>query len=118
MNRVGSTCKQVGCPGASFDGTGFCEKHIHLYQSFVKSQPRNPIYNTSKWKKLRKHMLMQSPICNRCKKLPSNVVHHLREARVFPELAFEESNLEALCSSCHNRESQREGMKGKKLINI
>jgi 5-methylcytosine-specific restriction protein A len=119
MNLVGKICKSIGCPGFSYEKHGYCTTHADQAPkyTFVKLKERNPIYNTQRWKKLRAFFIKRNPVCNKCKIKTSRVVHHLKEARIFPELAFEMTNLEALCDTCHNRESQRESMKGRKYHN-
>lgn len=45
-------------------------------------------------------------MCKRCKRYgkhtPAQIVHHIKHVDKFPELAFEDSNLESLCIACHN----------------
>ena len=117
MNLVGKTCRQIGCPQICYDQTGYCQGHKSLATVPFSKQDRSKLklYNTSAWKKLRLSVLKSQPICARCKRAPANVVHHIIEARKKPELQLDRNNLEALCSTCHNRESQKEGMKSRRF---
>ncbi|MBP9988105.1 MAG: HNH endonuclease [Ruminococcus sp.] len=45
--------------------------------------------------------------CQECKKngkvVTAKVVHHKKHLRKFPELAFDDDNLEPVCADCHNK---------------
>jgi 5-methylcytosine-specific restriction enzyme A len=115
---VGKICKAPGCPQFSFVGHGYCQSHAGLApEKFSGGLSKLQMYKTRRWQALRLSMLRKFPVCSRCKVKQANVVHHIQEARKFPQLAWEPSNLETLCSSCHNSESAREGLKTRKIRN-
>lgn len=80
------------------------------------------IYNSSKWKRKREEILERDCYeCQDCKsrlqqahtddiKLSGNdakirratEVHHIKEVKCYPELAFDNNNLISLCTQCHN----------------
>lgn len=65
-------------------------------------------YNSRKWKKKSKYIRKRDKyICQWCKRYGKNVsavvVHHIKEADEYPELAYTNSNLVSLCKSCHNK---------------
>lgn len=82
-------------------------------------QPRPPadekeldrFLNRAAWRKCREWYRRRNPLCERCRAagrfVPSAVVHHKIDRRERPDLAYDESNLEALCEPCHNAESAR-----------
>lgn len=70
------------------------------------------LYNSAKWKKVRKLKLAISPFCERCQEKglynSAYIVHHkdyitqenYQDGNVF----FNLDNLESLCIECHNKE--------------
>lgn len=64
-------------------------------------------YLHPEWRAKRQQILDdQHHECQECRKrgriTTATIVHHVKHLREFPELAFEDSNLEAVCSTCHN----------------
>jgi 5-methylcytosine-specific restriction protein A len=68
-------------------------------------------YSDPRWRRLSKSYLREHPLCEDC--LPRGRVeasrhsHHKLDRRTHPELAFDRSNLKALCRACHNRHHNR-----------
>lgn len=66
-------------------------------------------YNTSRWRKLRRAKLLQSPLCEHCSLLgrvvSALIVDHVKAIRnggePFPAL----DRLQSLCQACHNRKT-------------
>lgn len=109
--KLGHPCAEPRCPEIISDREKYCEKHRALYPSHrhnQRVQDRLPLYHTQQWKRLRRLVLSQNPLCQRCWREVARVVHHIKPAREYPELQYVLENLEALCDSCHNKESQRE----------
>ena len=66
-------------------------------------------YDT-RWRKLRKMILNDNPICEICERKPAREVHHLNgDSR---DNCYE--NLQALCKECHSRVGAKEGTRWKK----
>jgi 5-methylcytosine-specific restriction protein A len=63
-------------------------------------------YAGIRWLNLRAAFLRENPLCVDCRKAgrltPAEHVHHVLERKARPDLAYEWSNLEAACPSCHN----------------
>ena len=61
--------------------------------------------NNKRWKALSRSYLGANILCVRCKLLNRDVaateVDHILPLRTHPNLAFETSNLQAMCKSCH-----------------
>jgi 5-methylcytosine-specific restriction protein A len=85
-------------------------------QSKVKQQSnsidskaeRQAIYNTRRWQRLRKEILMKHPICQLCNEKLAEHVHHIdsfmnyeNDTRII--VAFNSENLQALCAECHTK---------------
>lgn len=65
-------------------------------------------YTCEKWKRKRKKILKRDGYqCVRCrrygKSVEAKIVHHIKEADLYPELAWTDSNLESVCMACHNK---------------
>lgn len=79
-------------------------KKREITESKKKSQE---IYNTDRWKKLRKAKLMLNPVCEICGKELATQVHHkdsfLKYENLLKrkEVAYDFDNLQSLCELCH-----------------
>ena len=70
---------------------------------------RREVYGHRRWRGLRARILLAAGwACARCDRTAS-VVHHVKPLRDRPDLAFEPSNLQALCGPCHEAEHERNG---------
>lgn len=77
------------------------------------TRPDSELYATKQWKKLRNYYITQHPICEIHTKYgiikPSETVHHMRPfmlGKTLDEqkkLCYDETNLQALCKSCHHQ---------------
>jgi 5-methylcytosine-specific restriction protein A len=72
----------------------------------IEKQQRQKIYNTQRWVKLRKEILIQHPICQRCGVRLSEHVHHIISFMNYSgyeriAVAYNSDNLMALCEPCH-----------------
>lgn len=104
-------CLHPGC-GALTDGSGRCA--AHQTDRLRKDEPGRKLYQTAAWGRLRIWTLHRHPMCQ-CKdaecpkhgreecRAAAKSVHHKKDHNGDPALFFDESNLEALCASCHNR---------------
>ena len=59
------------------------------------------IRNSRRWKATSKHHRMMHPVCEACGFDLADEVHHRIPVSVSPSLAFDPSNLMALCRACH-----------------
>lgn len=78
------------------------------YDKNKRDKQSKKIYNSKDWQRVRERVLTYyNYLCRDClynKKItPYNVVHHVKELKDYPELAFVESNLVPLCHACHNK---------------
>jgi 5-methylcytosine-specific restriction protein A len=77
-----------------------------------KRKERQAIYNTTRWQRLRKEVLMQHPVCEQCNENLSEHVHHIvsfmnYEGNDRINIAYNSNNLQALCSQCHSKLHKR-----------
>lgn len=70
----------------------------------------------SRWEKARKTFLARSPLCVKCEKqgrvTPATVVDHVIPHRGDRKLFWDSTNWQPLCVECHNRDKQREELRG------
>ena len=71
----------------------------------------------SRWRKYRLSYLRRHPLCVKCKAAglitPATVVDHIQPHKGDSSLFWEPSNHQALCSSCHSGDKQREERTGR-----
>ena len=99
------------------------------------------IYNSKRWEKKREDILIRDNYeCQDCKQRLRDAmaagiiltgddakirraceVHHIKELKEYPELAYDDDNLIGLCTQCHNlrhgRNVKRKSRK-KKLVSV
>ena len=86
----------------------YCDEHMLIverqYNHYLRSPDTNKRYGRA-WKKLRARFLLQHPLCEQCKRegrlTPAEEVHHILSLANGGTNG--ESNLMALCKSCHSR---------------
>lgn len=71
-------------------------------------------YDGARWKRLRAAVLRRDAYqCRRCCRFgrirQAEIVHHIKEAEAFPELAYNAENLVSLCRECHNKAHPEKG---------
>ncbi len=71
--------------------------------------------NSPSWRKCAKSYLIRNPVCVRCfargELTEASNVHHTKGQDM--EHAFDESTFEALCVSCHSRQTRQDMYEGK-----
>ena len=101
-------CNEVGCN--ALVRVPRCEEHKSTGGC---NAPGDPFYSGRRWRKLREKFLSVHPICTDCNLIGRTTaavdVHHKARRRDSPELAYEWSNLDALCHSCHSKETRGGG---------
>lgn len=90
---------------------------------YSNREERQKVYRLPQWRKLSKWYLTTHPLCEECLKggviTPSEHVHHIVSFMNYDELkrievALDPSNLEALCSTCHNLIHNPKGIRNPK----
>lgn len=72
-----------------------------------RSIPARRLRASTAWRKMSETIRRTEPLCadpyghHAARPVPSAEVHHIVPLRVAPELAFEPTNLVALCVACH-----------------
>ena len=115
-------CRHPGCPELTEDR--FCPKHMQEYNRRYNRKERakysKQLYNTARWQRLRKKVLLVHPLCVECERqgrvTPSTVVDHIVPHKGHLELFWDEGNLQGLCKNCHDSKTTKEGRWGKKGV--
>lgn len=120
-SRPRKPCSFPNCP--ELTNERYCEKHKKAIESeYAKtSRPFKYLYNTGRWKTLRKQFLQNYPLCEECKAKgtvkAAVVVDHIKPHKGDERLFWDESNWQALCKECHDRKTAKEdgrwGRKGR-----
>lgn len=79
-----------------------------------RAHENREFYVSSTWRKARKHYLSAHPFCEEClrsgRHTPATVVDHIKPINQ-GGAPLDESNLQSLCSACHNKKSGGESWK-------
>lgn len=98
-----SYCRFAGCHALTT--ATYCVTH-RATDSRANKKHHNPFYDSKEWRKLRAQYLKHHILCERCEALGRTALaqhlHHIKPVKQHPELALEESNLQALCRHCHD----------------
>lgn len=88
-----------------------CSIKVSQYRHSKLNQNYMQFMNTGKWKRLRREIKSERPMCERCVALhkqgkketvnPTESIHHIKKVRDYPELKLNKKNLKALCNQCH-----------------
>ena len=84
----------------------YCDKHIKpKVKPFENAVRYNEgLYNTAKWRKLRKQILNDCPYCVKCRISKNDTIleiHHIMPPKGIEALFFDISNCIPLCRQCH-----------------
>lgn len=73
-----------------------------------RAHSNHDFYVSPLWRSARKRYISLHPICEICGRAAATVVDHIKPINQ-GGAALDEDNFQALCSSCHNKKSGREG---------
>ena len=104
-------CSYPGCPEL-IEGR-YCEKHQkEEAKKYNRSRSYKYLYDTSRWKKMRKTFLTEHPFCEECKKAgrlkAATVVDHIMPHKGDEQLFWNQRNWQALCKQCHDTKTAKE----------
>ena len=97
-------CSEPGCPALVTGRVRSCAQHAGGRDRWRGSAASRG-YGAA-WRKLRKRVLLEEPICRKCRKVAATEVDHLvpREAGG----SDERENLQGLCKPCHSNKTATE----------
>jgi len=105
-------CRYSGCPKLTDHKSGYCEDHRKMmqrhYDHFARGYDNHRRYDEN-WRRIRNRYIASHPLCERCQSLgrfaEAKLVHHIKP--LAEGGTHEESNLQSLCVSCHEKIHQR-----------
>jgi 5-methylcytosine-specific restriction endonuclease McrA len=97
-------CLEAGC-GHPSQYRGRCQRHAK--QRNKDTHRNREIYNSRRWKYLRRAVLFDEPLCQ-CGEIATDVDHITPIDQGGDP--YSRANLQPLCSSCHGRKTKREMM--------
>jgi 5-methylcytosine-specific restriction protein A len=104
-----SACLEPLGPNAAVDGgRGRCREHAtRIDQAARQDRPGRAIYSTARWRNTRRRYLFRHPICETpgCRRIATQVHHRIDLADGGDP--WDPAGLEALCASCHSKETRR-----------
>ena len=79
------------------------------------------LYNTERWRTLRRRHLLKEPWCVDCLRrgtvaVPATEVDHITAHKGNTDLFYDEDNLQSLCKRCHSRKTVREDGRWKRRV--
>lgn len=107
-------CRLPGCRNLTRNRSGYCDDHERGYRLEKEGRMKvpDPLYVSTRWRKLRALWLAEHPLCERCRIMgaivPATTVHHKVEVKDGGG-ELDMANLESLCTSCHNQVHGRRG---------
>lgn len=96
-------CKQPRCP--ELVERGFCTDHRGIHRP---KRVGSSVYNSKRWKLLRRKKLAQDPICQECGSELATEVDHIVGIAERPDLAYAINNLRSLCKADHSAKTNAE----------
>jgi 5-methylcytosine-specific restriction protein A len=107
MRRTPSVCATPGCPELVEIGR-YCRKCATKCATKLAPPSRNERwkpYNSAAWRRKSAQYRAAHPICERCRLQPSAHVDHRDGRGPDGPRGLDDSNLKALCKSCHSRKT-------------
>lgn len=106
---ISRICAAAGCKNKATNNHR-CDKHQYK-KATNKTRERNVdlkgknVHDSYKWKQLRERKMRENPLCEHCFNkgliVSAKEVDHILEIKDYPELAWNITNLQSLCVSCH-----------------
>lgn len=113
--RPKSICIWAGCQ-KTIDKPTYCAVHQQVAEARDKAKKNNhkteftKLYNWE-WRKFRARYVKEHPLCVHCLKegklTPTQDVDHIIAHEGNKERFWDESNLQALCKSCHSKKTMK-----------
>lgn len=109
-------CHHHGCYSAAVPGKHFCQRHSAEERRWgkgfrnsarKKSQEWHELYNSERWRQMRREFLKRYPfcfICGRGATIADHIVPHRGDASLF----YDMENLQPMCVKCHSAKTLRE----------
>jgi 5-methylcytosine-specific restriction enzyme A len=101
-------CTEPRCPQVA-TVRGLCPDHTRQRTADRNGRRRESrkVYNSKRWRILRRRVLYDHPICQHCDSVLATEVDHIKPIEQGGD-AWALANLQALCARCHGRKTKAE----------
>lgn len=106
-------CVQSGC--AHLQPCPVHKRHQQAGQTYRDRKAHEPwsaLYDTARWKRLRRAVLADEPLCRQCAQdgqtTLATVIDHIQPHRGDDTLAYDRANLQPLCARHHGTKTAQE----------
>ena len=112
---INKLCCCPNCNLMALPNHNYCQKHLEEsnqrrqqwleeHKPFENAKRANTeLYNTARWRRLRKAKLELNPACELCGSQSNLQIHHKRPPRGDEVLFFNLDNLQTICINCHRK---------------
>lgn len=108
-------CRYPGCKALTT--SRYCEEHAQLEPKYERPKELRERYGSA-WRKIRNRYIAKHPLCAHCLRdgryTAATEVDHIVPLSHGGKHA--ESNLQALCKSCHSKKTMQDGDRFKKKV--
>jgi len=103
-------CRYPSCNTLIEPNTTYCSEHIPPKRIPFKNAIRTneKFYSTTRWRKLRKKILAETPYCIKCGADSGLEIHHKIPPRGDIKLFYNDDNCVPVCGNCHKRATANE----------
>lgn len=113
-------CKWPTCTVYVRDRGGYCPQHAaqgrqqqnarhRFYDEHLRDPVAKAFYNSEAWRRVRREKLAADPVCERCRRVLAEHVHHRIAFKQCTETQkLDPANLMSLCPPCHNEKTAEE----------
>jgi 5-methylcytosine-specific restriction protein A len=100
-------CLEPGCGSFAEDYLNRrCLVHSKERDGVIHNKDRKRVYNSNRWRYLRRKQLSLNPLCQVCGELATEV-HHVIPLAANGK-AYDLDNLKSICTSCHSKATRQE----------
>ena len=91
------------CPDHQEQGRRDRRARNRFYDQHLRDPEAKKFYDSAAWQRARQTKLASEPVCERCRRVFAQHVHHrIPLSRCTPEQRVEQANLMSVCAPCHN----------------
>lgn len=121
--NIKKRCNKVGCKEFISTIETYCSKHKNynykqyeqVRTSTQEGKEYKRFYDTKEWKSLRYQVLLDAGfICSTCERNEATIGDHIVPTKVRWDLRLIKSNVQAICTECHNKKT----LEDKKKYNL
>lgn len=115
------TCPVPRCPHIIPDGEKYradceqCRQRQAAAAPWSRKRERLSFYSSARWQKLRRHILINHPVCQVCSAaLATEVDHIISASKDRPGMWYDVNNLQAICSKCHRAKTSTASIRSRR----